>query len=139
MIRQIEFSTACCILVSFLAIGGLATTCNQYDQKGIVYVIRSGNSNYYKIGGTTRTVAERMKELQTGNPMQLHRIYERVVPDCRRYETRAQDAAAAAAGTQHIILRSHTNNQPYWTEWFRVNNLNTFLAAVINVLNNMGM
>ncbi len=32
------------------------------------YVIKSGNSDYYKIGKTNRTVPSRLKELQTGNP-----------------------------------------------------------------------
>jgi len=35
------------------------------------YVIKSGNSDYYKIGKTSRTVPSRLKELQTGNPHPL--------------------------------------------------------------------
>jgi len=38
------------------------------------YVIRSGNSAYYKIGKTSRTVESRLRELQTGNPHPLKTI-----------------------------------------------------------------
>ena len=123
-------SITCLTLVGFLA----TVNCCNYGQNGRVYIVRMGHTNYFKIGGTTRTLPERMKELQNGNPMQLHRIYERVVPDCRRYEIRAQNAAATAAGTQRIILRSHTNGRNYRSEWFLVNNYNTFRTAVHIVL-----
>ena len=35
------------------------------------YVIKSGNSHYYKIGKTSRSVESRRRELQTGNPHPL--------------------------------------------------------------------
>jgi hypothetical protein len=35
------------------------------------YVIKSGNSHYYKIGKTSRSVESRLRELQTGNPHSL--------------------------------------------------------------------
>ena len=75
-----------------------------------------------------------MRELQTGNPLQLHVRFATRVNNCRGAERNAQNAAGAAAGTQRITLRSHTNNRNYQTEWFRVNNLNAFLAAALNAL-----
>ena len=93
-----------------------------------------GQTNYYKIGGTTRNVNERVQELQTGNPLQFHLRHVQNVNNCLVAERNAQNAAGAAAGTQRITLRSHTSNRNYQTEWFRVNNLNAFLAAVNNAL-----
>jgi hypothetical protein len=46
-----------------------AITLEDGDPK--VYLLRSGLSPYYKIGCTSKPVAERVAELQTGNPVKL--------------------------------------------------------------------
>lgn len=40
----------------------------------VVYALRSGNSNRYKIGRSNQTVAERKKNLATGNPDYLTEV-----------------------------------------------------------------
>ena len=123
-------SFVCCILVGFLTTSGLATSCNQNGQRGLVYVIRMGNTDYYKIGGTTRNVAGRMQELQTGNPLQLSKDGEVAVDDCRLAEKVIQNYAALAQGIQRIWLQSHTTGNRYRTEWFKVENYSNFSDAI---------
>lgn len=54
---------------------------------GKLYVIQHNHSNYYKIGLTTGSVAERLKKLQTGNPYRLYKRLEMTVLDVRLAET----------------------------------------------------
>ncbi len=42
---------------------------------GFVYIIQSGDSDYYKIGCTARRPIARVRDLQTGSPVEL-RLYE---------------------------------------------------------------
>lgn len=39
-----------------------------------VYLIRQGHDDLYKIGSTTKHPMTRLKELQTGNPQELHLV-----------------------------------------------------------------
>jgi hypothetical protein len=41
-----------------------------------VYVINQTKSDYYKIGRTNRSVASRLSDLQTANPVQLIIVHE---------------------------------------------------------------
>ncbi len=38
---------------------------------GYVYILQSGDTNYFKIGRTENDVEKRIKQLSTGNPFQL--------------------------------------------------------------------
>jgi hypothetical protein len=41
----------------------------------MLYVIRAGGTNHYKIGFTSRCVESRVMELQTGNPLRLSVVF----------------------------------------------------------------
>ena len=128
-------SIVCLTLVGFLT----TVNCCKYGENGLVYIIQMGYTSYYKVGGTTQTINNRIRDLQTGNPMQLRLRYKRKVTNCLVSETKAQNAAATVEGTQRIRLKKRfaiINKIRYYdTEWFRVSNYATFEEAVINALN----
>jgi hypothetical protein len=53
---------------------------------GYVYIVNAEGTNTYKIGSTERDVRQRLKELQTGSPVELHVVCEREIEDHKRAE-----------------------------------------------------
>lgn len=73
-----------------------------------VYVIRMGDTPYYKIGYTTSSVARRMAQLQTGNPFKLEIV--------KVFQGTTKDEAALHA--KFANKRAPANN-----EWFILSTL----------------
>ena len=55
-----------------------------YNKKSFLYMLRAGNTDYYKIGVSV-DIKKRMQSLQIGNPHRLT-IYESVYTKCRYLE-----------------------------------------------------
>lgn len=60
-------------------------------ERGKLYVMQSGEDDAFKIGRTNRSVEERRKELQTGNPNLLKVIEERKEPYSKYIEKAVHD------------------------------------------------
>lgn len=75
------------------------------DNGGFVYILQSGDSDYYKIGCTASRPIARVKALQTGSPVEL-RLYEVFYSD---------DMASLERDGQRKARRSHVRG-----EWFRL-------------------
>ena len=72
----------------------------------MIYVIRAGNTNHYKIGYTERPIEERLKENQTGSPDKLSVVFA-----CDGDELKEQAIHAD-------LIQFRTNGG---TEWFCLN------------------
>lgn len=86
--------------------------------EGKVYVIRSGDSHYYKMGLTKDTIHQRIKQLQTGNPYQLRPICSHVVSHMRIAET---------------ILHQRYFQQRGRLEWFYFNTASSMAAYPLDI------
>lgn len=82
---------------------------------GYLYVIRAVGTNLYKIGITSRSVADRLKELQTGNPIKLEVV--------RSYQF---------IGTSKIERELHEHLYAYRRsgEWFELSSAQTVDKAL---------
>lgn len=119
-----------CSLIAIAVVSTLASVqyasadCRFNNRAGTVYIIQETGTNYYKIGGTGRTVNQRISELQVGNPRELIERESFPVNNCRRAEERAQQMAANAQGTTRVSINRRA------TEWFRVTNYQNFRSRV---------
>lgn len=59
---------------------------------GLVYVLRQARSNFYKVGLTRGRVADRIRNLQTGNPQRISEVYSEKVTDVGQAEKAAKDS-----------------------------------------------
>ena len=117
-------------LILYLAVSGFLATgtlvsANCPDAPGVTYIIKeSGDTGYYKVGGSSDSAAARIKALQTGNPRELLEDSEFVVQSCSKAEARARIAAADSPGTTRVEINGRK------TEWFYVTNYDEFYNAV---------
>lgn len=61
------------------------------NNRGYVYIIQAAGTKRYKIGITTRSVTDRLGELQTGSPIQLAIVDCRQFDNCRGIEARLHE------------------------------------------------
>ena len=80
-------------------------------RSGLLYVLKQAGSNFYKIGFTSRSVADRIKQLQTGNPQRITKKFSQKVTDVGQAEKDAKDAVK-----KYNILDMYQGG----TEWYKV-------------------
>ena len=82
---------ALCIVSS---LGCLATAepVAEIQRAGLVYILRQAGSNFYKVGLTSGSVANRIKQLQTGNANKISEVFSQKVKDVGQAEKAAKDA-----------------------------------------------
>ena len=97
-------------------------------QAGYVYIIgEQGNTNYYKVGGSTIGAQSRINSIQIGNPRTLVSRVQFAVQDCYNAENAA-----------HTALQANVNWQYVGHEWYYVqpNQYNAFQNTVRNTVAN---
>ena len=121
---RMKFSLfAVTVLFALACVQRSSATCRH--QPGLVYIIHFAGSDYYKVGGTTRTVQDRIREIQIGNPHQLLPLFQYAVHDCNMSERAA-----------HIAVAQFLHS----SEWYLVprHNLGAFMNTVHNAAANPG-
>lgn len=92
--------------------------------KGYVYIINQLKTDFYKIG-ITKNADRRIKQLQTGNPIQLE--YKKVF----KYSGREK--------IYRVEKKIHNWLKPYkhQSEWFRLKNYNYFEGKINKFINEL--
>ena len=80
-------------------------------RSGLLYVLKQARSNFYKVGFTSGSVADRIKQLQTGNPQRITIMFFETVTDVGKAEK-----AAKTSVKEFSILNKHQGG----TEWYEV-------------------
>lgn len=83
------------------------------NKKGYVYLICDPDKELYKIGVTKNICSRRMKQLQTGNPSELHIVNYHETHYPYRIET---------------MLHNFLHNKQIYNEWYQmdINDINNF-------------
>lgn len=83
----------------------------EIQRGGLVYVLKQAGSNFYKVGLTSGSVADRIKKLQTGNPQKISSVFSQKVTDVGQAEKAAKDSVKK--------YHAHPKYQG-GTEWYEV-------------------
>lgn len=81
------------------------------SSNGYIYCIHQINSDFYKIGFTSKHPDKRLRELQTGNPHDLSVIWYRAVINVKQVE---------------CIIHDYLVKYKYRNEWFKISREDIF-------------
>jgi hypothetical protein len=98
-------------VVSSLGCLAAAEPTAEIQRGGLIYVLQQAKSNFYKVGLTSGTVGQRIKQLQTGNPQQIKEVFSQNVKDVGKAE-----GAAHRAVKQYHAKETHGGG----VEWYEV-------------------
>ena len=95
---------------------------------GTVYVLKQAASHFYKVGLTSGNVADRIKQLQTGNPKKISQVFSQKVTDVGQAEKAAKDSVKK--------FHAHPEHQG-GTEWYEVpsNKYSGFIKTIESAIN----
>ena len=79
-------------VVSSLGCLATAEPVAEIQRAGLVYILKQAGSNFYKVGLTSGSVTNRIKQLQTGNPNKISEVFSQKVKDVGQAEKAAKDA-----------------------------------------------
>ena len=79
-------------VVSSLGCLATAEPVAEIQRAGLVYILKQAGSNFYKVGLTSGSVTNRIKQLQTGNPNKISKVFSQKVKDVGQAEKAAKDA-----------------------------------------------
>ena len=79
-------------VVSSLGCLATAEPVAEIQRAGLVYILKQAGSNFYKVGLTSGSVKNRIKQLQTGNPNKISEVFSQKVKDVGQAEKAAKDA-----------------------------------------------